>query len=263
MYEWLLAEMARVKTRKFYLTDGPLPTQKVMEDSKALIPPSYKAFILQFGNANLYRKAGDTYLVRVYANPREVESNEGEPLLHFGRTDLSLAYFKRSLLVPGGESPVFVWRHHQGFRREAEGFEEWLGKSCKAAKNRFKKREWDAIQKGPAPFDERENGIIKARRKFDWRVVGTAANGDLLFEVHNGSEMTLPFLSIGVRKKNGEHIGSVGLAVFSLLPGQTVTIQQDCYKDRHPPETIEVFLKPDPEPEDRDVYWEFRPMPFS
>src|SRR6266404_1036711 len=76
---------------KIYLTGGPMParTRKAMEDSKVLIPPSYKAFILRFGNANLYRKAGNTYLVRVYAAPREVESDEGESLLHFGRTDLS------------------------------------------------------------------------------------------------------------------------------------------------------------------------------
>src|SRR6267154_2177640 len=38
MYEWLLEEMATVKTRKFYLTDGPMPehTRKAMEDSKVL-----------------------------------------------------------------------------------------------------------------------------------------------------------------------------------------------------------------------------------
>jgi hypothetical protein len=259
MFEWLQEEMAVVNTPKFYLVDGALPpgTRKAMERSKVPVPPSYKAFVLQFGNAHLYRK-GSGYLVRVFAAPREVVCDRGQPLLHFGRTDLALAYFKESLLVRGGESPVFEWRHGGGMRKAADGFEEWLIKSCASARKRFSKRGWEALVTGPAPFNEREKAIAEARKRFRWRVLDIAKNGDLVFEVHNGAEISLPYLSVGVRKKNGEVIGGVWLPVSSIAPGQTGTIQKGCYKERHAPETIEVFQQPDPGPEDRDVYWEFK-----
>jgi hypothetical protein len=107
MFEWLVAEMAKVKTRKFYLVDGPLPADKreLVERSELPVPPSYKGFVLQFGNAKLYR-IGDQYRVQVFW-PQGRRNEEGGPRLYFGRTDDTAVYFKESLLVPGGESPVF------------------------------------------------------------------------------------------------------------------------------------------------------------
>jgi hypothetical protein len=89
MFEWLLKEMVSVETRRFYRVDGPLPdeTRRALEKANVPVPPSYKTFILQFGNAEFYRKL-DYYLVRVYAAPRIVEYKDLETLLHFeaGRT---------------------------------------------------------------------------------------------------------------------------------------------------------------------------------
>jgi hypothetical protein len=259
MFEWLLDEMATIKTNKFYVIDGPLPaeTRKAMEDANIAVPPSYKAFVLRFGNVNLYRK-GSVYLVRVFAAPRYDVSKDGQHLLFFGRTDYALAYLKESLLVPSGESPVFEWRHAQGLRRAAVGFEEWLIKKCEAARKRFTKKEWEDIRTGPRPFNEQERIVVEARRRFRLRVAGVAENEDLVFEVHNASGMVLPYLSVGVRDKCGEIIGGIWLPVSSVLPGETCIIQKGCYKERHKPEEIEVFLQPDPEPEDRDLYWEFK-----
>ena len=262
MFEWLLDEMAAVKTRKFYLVEGPLPadTRKAMEHANAPVPPSYKAFILQFGNAQLYRQ-GSVYLLRVFAAPRLDESKDGQRLLHFGRTDMALAYFKESLLVPGDECPVFEWRHAQGLRKAADGFEEWLVMKCKAARKHFKRKDWEAIRSGPPAFSEQEKAVVEARKRFSWRVVGVAEDGDLVFEVHNGSEMILPYLSVGVRERSGGLIGGIWLPVSSVLPGQTRKVQKGCYKERHAPDKIEVFCQPDPEPEDRDLYWEFKELP--
>ena len=261
MFQWLKDEMAQVQTRKFYLVDGPASDElrRAVESSDFPLPPSYQQFVLQLGNAQLYR-SGSIYYVTIYAGPREVESAKGEALIQIGRTETSMAYFKDSLLMPEAESPVFEWRHHQGLRRAADGFEPWLKAKCRAARTRYKKREWEAILQGPPPFTIEEQAIVAARRKFRWRVVGSADNGDIQFEVHNGSDMVLPFLSIGIRGKHGQVNGGVWLKVASILPGETRVIEKDCYKKWLPPEDVDAFEKPDPGPEDRDRYWEFRAL---
>lgn len=259
MFSWLEDEMARINTNKFHLVDGPLSAEQreLVDNSELHFPPAYKQFVIRFGNAKLYRQ-GSVYLVQVFAVPTEAQSDDGEALWHFGRTDLALAYFRESLLVPGRESPVFEWRHGQGLRQAANGFEEWLKSKCKASRNLFTKKRWQQIENGPLPFTDQERSIVEARSKFRWRMTGIAVNGDIQFEVHNGSDMVLPFLSIGVRGRNGKVNGGVWLPVSSVMPGQTCIIEKDCYKDLIPPTEVDVFDKPDPDPEDRDRYWEFK-----
>jgi hypothetical protein len=266
MFEWLRNEMARVNTAKFYIVDGSAPAdlREAIEHSDVPIPPSYEAFVLQFGNAKLYRQ-GSVYLVQVFASLLDAESNEGETLLQFGRTDMSLAYFKESLLIRGQESPVFEWYHEQGLRQTAANFEEWLRVKCAAARGLFKKKEWEAIEKGPQPFSAQEKAIVEARKRFRWRVVGIALSGDLRFKVHNGSDLVLPFLSIGIRgklrpPKSGPLNGGIWLPVSSVLPGETQIIEKGCYKNLVDPKDVEAFAEPDPEPEDRDRYWEFKAL---
>ncbi|HEY2157034.1 MAG TPA: hypothetical protein VGH33_15505, partial [Isosphaeraceae bacterium] len=192
-------------------------------------------------------------------------SAEGESLLHFGRTDLSLAYFKEELLTSGHESPVFEWRHEGGLVQTFDSFDEWLRAKCMAARGLFKKKQWEAIQRGPLPFSELENAIIEARRHFRWQVVGIAPSGDLRSEVQNGSTMVLPYLSLGIRgqlrpPKTEPLHGGVWLPVSSISPGDTRVVVKDCYKDLVDPREVEVFDQPDPEPEDRERYWEFREL---
>lgn len=45
-----------------------------------------------------------------------------------------------------------------------------------------------------------------------------------------------------------------------MKPGHTAVIEANCYKDLLPADQVEVFEQPDPEPEDRDRYWEFKAM---
>lgn len=260
MFEWLVEEMATVKTPYFYKVEGPVPAdlREAIEQSPIAVPPSYKDFVIRFGNVKLYRYSSQ-YELHVYAAPREAESESGEPLLNFAKTGLGLAYFKESLLVPGGESPVFEWNGPEfGWRCAAKGFEEWLIKKCRAARKGFKKKEWEAILAGPAPFTEQEQAIVDARKHFTWRVVGVTDNGKLQFEVHNGSRLVLPYLSVGIRHKGGAAFGGVKVPVSTILPGQTAIIEHHCYKESHDPHLIEAFPQPDPEPALRDLYWEFR-----
>ncbi|MDQ2763889.1 MAG: hypothetical protein M3Y22_10535, partial [Pseudomonadota bacterium] len=116
-----------------------------------------------------------------------------------------------------------------------------------------------AIEGGPAPFSEEEKAIVNARKCFRWRVSGIGSTGDLQFEVHNGSDRILPYLSIGIRgklwlPKTGPLIGAVYLPVSSIRPGETRTVEHDCYKRQIAPEDTEAFGQPDPEPALLRVY---------
>jgi hypothetical protein len=182
----------------------------------------------------------------------------GESLLHFGRTDRGLAYFKESLLLSGGESPVFEWTGAKKLMRTASGFEEWLRRRCEVAKRSFSKEEWAKVVEGPKPFTPREMEIVEARRHFHWRVTGIGSDKSLEFEVRNASRILLPYLTVGIRGKDGTHIGGVWLPVGHVAPGMTAVVRKNCYSKWHDPRDIEAFEPGDPGPEDRDRYWEFR-----
>ena len=113
-------------------------------------------------------------------------------------------------------------------------------------------------RKPPKPFSKRELGIVEARKLFQWRYLGFAENGNSLFEVSNGSAMTLPYLSIGVQGKGGTKlVGGAWLNVSAIGPGQTGKVEHQCYKEMLAPEEHEFFHEPDPTPETRDRFWEF------
>ena len=263
MFEWLVDEIAQIKTRKFHLVDGPASAdfRDAVESCDFPLPPSYREFVLRFGNAKLYRYSSNYYLT-IFADPLDATSPKNESFIQFGRTWISNAYFKESLLSPGRESPVFE-SFANGTRQTASGFEDWINAKSRAAKRRFKKKDWKAIEKGPAPFTEHERAVVEARKLYRWRVVGIAPNEDLRFEVHNGSSMNLPYLSIGIRGKlrppqNGPLEGGAFLPVASIGPGETQIVEFYCYKNYISPRDTEAFELPDPGPEDRNEYWEFQ-----
>ncbi|MFN0018847.1 MAG: hypothetical protein ACKVP0_11355 [Pirellulaceae bacterium] len=265
MFEWLADEMAKIKTRKFHLVDGPAAPElrKPVDESDSGLPLSYKEFVLLFGNAKLYRRDG-YYYVTVHAGPRKFNTSKGEPLVQFGGTWTSSAYFKEEQLMDGRESAVFESYYKQGIKKTADGFEEWLRKKCVAARKRYKKKEWQAIECGPPPFSDQERSIVESRGKFRWRLIGISENGSIQFEVHNGSKDILPYLTIGIRgkRRNTDAIleGGIWLPVRSVLPGKTVVVEKDCYFEWVDPQDVIAFEEPDPEPEDRDRYWEFKPQ---
>jgi len=113
-------------------------------------------------------------------------------------------------------------------------------------------------KKPPKPFSKREFGIVEARKLFRWRHLGFTETGDSIFEVSNGSAMTLPYFSIGVQGKGGTKlVGGARLNVSTIGPGQTGRVEHQCYKEMLASEEHEFFNKPDPTPESREEYWEF------
>lgn len=261
MFDWLADETARIRTRNFHVIDGPLSEKQrdAVENSEMRVPDSYKQFVIRFGRAKLYRQ-GNVYRVEVFPVPIDMEASDGDAMLCFGRRDLGFAYFKEGDYHFGRESPVYELGDEGELLRTADGFEPWIREACDEVRARFSYARWKQIERGPLPFTPEEEMIIKARRKFRWRVSGIADNGDLRFEVYNGSDRILPFLSIGIRDRRGGLNGGVWLPVGDIGPGQTRMVEQDCYKKWIDPREVEAFEMPDPDPEIRDRYWEFRAL---
>jgi hypothetical protein len=260
MFEWLDEEIRTIRTGKFHRVDGPADAKlrRAIKSTKLAAPRSYKEFALRFGNANLYRNDSlDLYRVTVHASMHECSMEDGARLMRIGRNENHDAYFRADLLDGDRESPVFEWIEPAGYLRQAaDGFEAWLNDRCRIARHKYSKRRWQEILRGPAPLTNAERAMLKARKKFRWRIVGVARNQDVRFEVHNGSDLRLEYLTIGIRGKTiGE--GAIFLPVRSVAPGRTKVITFDCYKQWERPTEIEAFSITDLGPEDRPYYWEF------
>lgn len=259
MYEWLKMEISQIKTPKFHVIDGPGSTEAAdtLEKIGPFLPPSHRLFLSKFGGAKLYREL-DYYLLGVLASPWEEKDSDGKPIACIGHYDDANVYFKLPL-SEGEELPVFE-SIDGGLKKVSGTFEQWIEKRCLDCKKRIGKTSWAKILKGPTPFSAEETQILEARKRFEWSVMGRTDSGDLRFKVHNGSDLTLPFLSVGVRSVDRKLNGGVYLPVSALKPGQTAIIDRDCYKNQVDPSLIEAFALPDPGPEDRDRYWEFRAL---
>src|SRR6266545_7942939 len=258
MFEWLEQEISSIKTPRFHVVDGPADAKlrEAVTGSGVPMSPEYKEFVLKFGNAKLYRNArNDSYQIGVFAGLREAVLDNGTRIYHVGMHDGASVYVKRlsnSALLP-------VFEFESGSEEEvASSFEEWLSTSCAMARNRYGKAKWAEILSGPKPFSAKEKELIEARKLMRWRVLGIDADGNHIFEVTNAGPLALATLTIGARSKDGRLNGAVRLNVRNVSPGQTVLLHSSCYKDLVPPQEVEVFALPDPKPEDREYYWEFK-----
>jgi|SRR5882724_5622651 len=256
MFEWLEQEISAIKTSRFHVVDGPVEAKlrEAVMQSGLPLPPSYKEFVLKFGNAKLYRSDGsESYQIRVFAGPREATLNDGTRIYHLGSHDGASVYVK--LESNSTELPVFEFESGSE-EKVADDFEEWLRESCAHARNTYGKEKWAEIVRGPEPFTVEEQEVIEARRAIQWRVLGIEAGGNHIFEVTNASGRALPMLTVGVRSKDRRLNGAVLLKIGHIGPGQTGIVHADCYKDLVSPHEIEAFALPDPQPEDREQYAE-------
>lgn len=265
MVEALKAEIERIATRRFHVVDGPADSTlcQAIDSAQLFLPPSYIEFVKKCGNVKLYRRGYNRYSVEVYSPPAEVTAIDGGDYLLFGKVDSVRFCFSVSLLGRGVETPVFAMNSQGAVKPVQLSFERWLSDRCAKEKKSFTKSEWDAIEAGPKPFSSDELKIIEARRNFDVDIAGTTSSGAKLFFVKNRAKMVLPFLSVGIqarfRESDTEWLhGGVWLPVASIRPGESGTVEKDCYASLVLPETVEIALRPDPKPEDRDYYWEFR-----
>ena len=102
--------------------------------------------------------------------------------------------------------------------------------------------------RGPLLFTAEELSVVQVRRLFTWRVVGVTPNGEMMYEVRNGSDRHLPFPSIGIRGRSGKLQGGVWLPVDHIAPGQSAVVVKDTYRELLDPSDVEAHSLPDPEP---------------
>jgi hypothetical protein len=257
MFEWLEKELSEVKTPRFHLVEGPADAQlrDAVDRSDLALPPSYKEFVLKFGNSKLYRRAkNDSYRIGVYAGPKREVLSDGSELFRIGFHDGAKVYFRPSNST--SESQILELES-SGLEKVADDFADWLKASCTQARKSYGKEKWAELIRGPSPFDAEEEGIVEARRQFGWRVLGVDSQGNHIIRVTNSSKLNLPALTLGVRSKDGRLNGAILLPVGNISPGQTIELHIDCYRDFLKPHEVEVFSLPDPRPEDRDRYHEF------
>ncbi len=265
MYDWLAREISAVKEQKFFVVDGPADRKlrRAIQRSTLSAPNSYKEFVLRFGNCKLYRMDNeiDRYHLEVFASMREAETVDKQDLLLIGSFGGRPAYFKATVLAADDDCPVFEWvvGPHSYLQQAATSFGEWITKRAQQARKKYGQRRWKAILAGPEPWTAQERRIVKARKRFRWQIVGVAKNRNVKFKVHNGSDMVLPYLSIGIDNKDSTLGGGVELPIASIRPGQTKTVEIDCYKSLVSPEEIVAYDYPTPGPEDRHRYAEFAP----
>lgn len=258
MFEWLEEEILSIKTPRFHVVDGPADAKLVeaVIRTGVAVPSAYKDFVLKFGNAKLYRNTrNDSYHVVVLAGPREVVLKNGTRAFVIGFRDGASVYVKD--LPSSTRIPIFE-RESDSEEMAADSFDEWLLASCAFARRTYGDARWAEILRGPKPFSVEEKEIIETRRSMRWKVIGIDSDGNHIFEITNAGRRVLAALTVGVRSKDGRLNGAIRLDTRSVIPGQSAKLHAGCYKGIVQPEDLQIFELPDPKPEDRDYYWEFK-----
>lgn len=263
MYEWLEDEIGAVKTRKFFLTHEVGKFGVTTPATIDLFPLSFTAFVRKFGKSSFFRDSSTgCYAIRVLSNPRR-QLIDDELFWNVGGYDEHCV-----LLKDEGRGPDVEWAVHEqskfgDVRRVADTFEEWLLMTWKTAKAEYSPRTWKRILQGPAPFTPEELAILEARRQFRWKVVGIDQDCTLHLEVFNGSNRRLAYIGLGVHgTRRGVWLG-LAFRVDHIQPGTIGRVRHDglhCLGLK--PDEIELFdEEEEPGPEDRELCWEFRPLP--
>ncbi len=199
-----------IKTPKFHDVTPVLASDAWFSDGKERLnlPNGYLSFLREIGEAKLYR-LGSGYQLSVLAIFSEELVDTDDLFLEFGHEQEFRAYFRRSELRR--QSSAVFERDGRVFRQTAQTFEAWLERAIKFARANYSKAEWKRIVAGPRAFSERERRIVEERRLFRWTFLGATPDGDAKFEVSNLSGTSLPFLSVGVRHKEGTFEGRLWL----------------------------------------------------
>ena len=267
-YDWLHEALKLNHNRKFHAVEGPPADdiRQLIEDAWKM-PPSYRQFVLQFGEAHFFREGG-SYLLEIFRAPHQWTIG-GEEVCYIGRTDSTKTFLKPNLDEEDIESPVYELFYQGGLQKTADSFDQWLAMKWRSRTRRFRtKANLQAAMTAAEPFTAAELAIVAARRQFVWRSLGMTEDGGIRVEITNNSTLQLPYLSIGVAGvRQGSTlpaslIGWCSVEVRDLQPGQSVVLEMGAYKSlaRHF-SSRELVERPDPDPEDRELYCEFRTTP--
>lgn len=262
IFGWLHSEIQGVRTRGFYIVapDGYVDLE--IENLSVFSKSQYAQFLKEFGWVQLYRYPADGSngcLVSVYPlRAVRVHLVHGRKMVEFGfRSNIS-AFFDLEMVSQAGFSYVYSVRAGRVLK-EFDSFGDWLYSACKWARNKFSDGRWERIVNGPRPFSKRELTVVEARKKYTWKNVGFASDGDAIFEVRNDSDLILPYYSIGVQGVWGvKLIGGAWLNVSNIESKKIGIVKQNCYKEMLAQDEVEFYDLLPPIPETKNRYWEFK-----
>jgi hypothetical protein len=249
-------ELKTIRTNRFHVLT-PITQHEIeaVREKWPDLPSDYIGFLAEFGNARLYKELS-YYIIGVYLVNKPTDFADEEFLL-IGHYDSDSVYFRIRDLE---NSLPNVYQGTSGhILQKSYTFEEWFVTSCRSAKKRYSSKEWKRILEGPRPFSQAELKILEARRRFQWSVVSVDER-EWRFVVHNNSEITLSYLSIGYVSIDGKTETGKWLDVSRIGPGQSALITDDWSHWSYSPLDFRAVPRPDPQPEDRDRYWEFRTL---
>jgi hypothetical protein len=257
MYEALIQELSKIKTPAFFVREPIVDWGEIMGDSafRSSVPADYLIFLLEVGSVKLFREL-DGYILGVYPFYYHFRIDDETLAYNFGHSDSRALWFKR--MEDSGFSPVVYFKTEGGFRELYPSFSIWFQSDFERIRRRYTKSAWHKILVGPKPFSARELRVVEARRKFRWKVLRPTEKNMVAFLVENNSDTTIPFISIGINHKHGVFSGGVWLDVSGVRPGSSAIVEKDCYSSIAKFDDLEFFDLPEPEPHNRDRYWEFR-----
>lgn len=267
-YDWLKQETDSIRLKKFFTFEPrPVSDLDLFEARYGPLPSDYREFVQQFGQARLFRhQSSPWHCLSIFAPPiaQQLKAERG------GKGARTVVRIEVGYYLNSG-SAWFQWDNgafaeggaiFAGLScqkpRVLVSFEEWLRKSFLSSKKLYSKTEWQTVLKPASAFGEREKQIVAAIQNYDFRKVGVSASDRVLVRVENKSQVELPFLTVGVRNREGME-GTIALSTKGILPDTTRTIEADVYRGTMNPHEVELFRLPVPEPEDRVYYSELRP----
>lgn len=265
-FEWLRQECRDIRSQRFHIFEALNSDDFCFQSGNENIKlrGDYIDFMREFGVGKFFTDYRDAPTMTVYSlkEYRRHEFPTGEAYIGFGDNDQKSFCFSESEVIAGLPLNVFLVNRKTATKVNAN-FSEWLRLNYELVRAKFSAAQWKKIIAGPKPFTNNELAIVEARSKFHWSHTGFAPNGDAIFKVHNGSALSLPYLSIGVQGKGGSKlVGGAWLEISHINPGETGYTQHDCYKEVLLPDELELFQKLPPIREKRDGYWEFKKLPF-
>lgn len=257
MFEWLKKDYEQVQTEGFHRF---IPLSSVECQQLACVETnlqaSYVEFLHDFGRAKLFRASLFGYHIGVVF-PKVIKAADDSDIYDVGFADSALIRIRHDRST--GKQGVYRVNGSRE-RRVANDFEEWLHGSCTQARRAYTKERWEEIVAGPAPFTPDERQIVAARRNFRWHFRSTDEDGNIVLEIHNESTRSLPALTLGVRSTDRRLNGAVRIDVHDLAPGQSTVRTVGIYKGLVPVEQIELFDLPDPNPAERNEYFELKEL---
>lgn len=261
-FGWLKAECESIKSNRFHIFEPLTASEQqcyIKDDVSISLRGSYSVFLREFGYAKFFTDQHDAPSMSVYPLKyfRRHVCKNGEVYVGFGFRGQQSVFFDESAILNGEHLKVFVVNGKTA-REVANDFSDWLFDAYSWIKSKYSIKKWLRIEKGPEPFSASELKIVEEREKFHWELMGFDEQGNALFCVKNDSAITLPYLSVGIRDRDGAILtGGAYLNIAKILPGECGIVSKDCYKDKIPADKLEVFELPEPIPEKKARYWEF------